>query len=85
MEKEHQIQFMAKIFGQANRVIVWLGEAAEHSDQVLDEIRVTGAEISTCSSRSEVTQQIVLMLLQRPWFKRIWVRSQTPGISCNGS
>jgi hypothetical protein len=39
-EKEHQIQAMANIYGQAIRVIVWLGEAADDSDKALDEIRV---------------------------------------------
>jgi hypothetical protein len=39
-EKEQQILLMAKIYGQANRVIVWLGEAAHNSDQALEDIRV---------------------------------------------
>jgi hypothetical protein len=32
-EKEHQIQSMARIYGQANRVIVWLGKAEDDSNQ----------------------------------------------------
>jgi Heterokaryon incompatibility protein (HET) len=31
-EKGQQIQFMAKIYGQANRVLVWLGRAENNSD-----------------------------------------------------
>lgn len=29
-EKTHQIGLMSKIYGQANRVIIWLGEALPH-------------------------------------------------------
>jgi hypothetical protein len=76
-EKEQQIQLMAKIYGQANRVVVWLGEATDDSDQALEEIRVAGGKKSTNSSKNETIQQAVLALLQRPWFRRIWVREQT--------
>jgi hypothetical protein len=72
-EKEHQIQFMAKIYGHANRVIVWLGVAADDSDLVLEVIRLAGAKKSTNSLDSERIQRAVLALLQRPWFRRIWV------------
>jgi hypothetical protein len=76
-EKEQQIRFMAKIYGQANRVVVWLGEAADNSDQALEEIRVAGGKMPTNSANKEMIQKAVLALLQRPWFRRIWVREQT--------
>jgi hypothetical protein len=79
-EKEQQIRFMAKIYSQANRVIVWLGEAAGNSDQALEEIRIAGGKMSTSSLNEETAQQAVLALLQRPWFRRIWVREQTLNI-----
>jgi hypothetical protein len=72
-EKEHQIQSMAKIYGHANRVVVWLGVAADDSDLVLEATRLAGAKKSTNSLDSERIQQAVLALLQRPWFRRIWV------------
>ncbi|KAK4155069.1 heterokaryon incompatibility protein-domain-containing protein [Chaetomidium leptoderma] len=56
IEKGQQIQFMAKIYAKAGRVIVWLGEAADGSDQAIEDIRFAA----------------VLALLQRPWFQRIW-------------
>jgi hypothetical protein len=71
-EKEHQIQFMARIYNQANRVIVWLGETAKDSDLALEEIRVVGEKKSSPSN--EKIQHALLALLQRPWFRRIWVR-----------
>lgn len=68
---------MAKIYGQANRVVVWLGEAADDSDRALEEIRVAGGKKSTNPSNNKTIQQAVLALLQRSWFRRIWVREQT--------
>jgi hypothetical protein len=75
-EKEQQIQIMAKIYGQANRVLVWLGEAADNSDQVLEEIRAAGGK-ATNSLNNKIIQSAVLALLQRHWFRRIWVREYT--------
>jgi ankyrin repeat protein len=72
-EKEQQIQFMAKIYALANRVVVWLGEAAEDSDQALYWIRVAGSRKPKNSSNDETIRQAVIALLQRPWFRRIWV------------
>jgi hypothetical protein len=74
-EKEHQIQFMAKIYGKASRVIVWLGESADNSDVALEAIRAAGKP--TNNSNKKMIQQAILRLLQRPWFRRIWVRQQT--------
>ena len=45
-ERAQQVQSMAKIYCKANRVIVWLGEAAADSDQALKEIRVAADEES---------------------------------------
>ena len=76
-EKEYQIQSMTKIYGQANRVIVWLGEAADDSDQALEDIRVAAEGEFTNSSNNEKSQKAILKLLERPWFRRIWVRVNT--------
>jgi hypothetical protein len=72
-EKEQQIQFMAKIYSQANCVIVWLGDTADNSDQALTEIRNAGGKKIVSSLENETIQQAVIALLQRPWFQRIWV------------
>jgi hypothetical protein len=73
-EKEHQIKIMARIYGQAARVIVWLGEAATNSDQALDTIRIAGSETSFRSLNKKAIKKPILALLQRQWFRRIWVR-----------
>jgi hypothetical protein len=82
LEKGLQIQFMAAIFAKASRVIVWLGETKDDSDQALDSIR-TADETSAVPSDAEPLEQAVRQLLKRPWFRRIWVRSKT--YNCNGS
>jgi hypothetical protein len=76
-EKRQQIQFMAEIYAQANCVVVWLGEAAENSDLALDKIRVAGGKESINSSNNEMIQQAIIDLLDRPWFRRIWVSEQS--------
>ncbi|KAH8723272.1 heterokaryon incompatibility protein-domain-containing protein, partial [Phaeosphaeriaceae sp. PMI808] len=73
IEKEQQIGFMAKIYGQAHRVVVWLGKAADNSDEALEEIRVAAGQTSTIFSNNEKMQHAILALLQRPWFRRIWI------------
>jgi hypothetical protein len=72
-EKEHQISFMAEIYAKATRVIVWLGEAEENGDQALETIRRVGEKSINLSS-AILSEEAVPQLLQRPWFRRIWVR-----------
>ena len=66
---------MAKVYGKASRVIIWLGERANNSNVALEAIRAAGKPTNT--SNKEMIQQAILPLLQRPWFRRIWVRQQT--------
>lgn len=74
-EKEHQIQIMAAIYAKAIRVIVWLGEAEDDSDQAIESIRIAGEKPKKLWNR-ELSEQGVLRLLERPWFGRIWVRKE---------
>ncbi|KAF3074268.1 hypothetical protein CFAM422_003475 [Trichoderma lentiforme] len=71
-ERGEQIQYMAEIYSKANRVIVWLGEAADNSDQALKSIRMAADE-ERRSFQKDTDQQAVLAILERPWFRRIWV------------
>jgi hypothetical protein len=74
-ERGSQVQRMAMIYALANRVIVWLGEAEDNSDQALEEI-YRSADGQPASEDQEI-QSSVLKLLQRSWFKRVWVRIET--------
>ena len=76
-EQGQQVQLMARIYSQAARVLVWLGETADDSDNALDRILIA-AENGSSSLNDEAIQQPILALLRRPWFQRIWVsRSST--------
>jgi hypothetical protein len=81
-EKERQIRFMAKIYSEANRVVVWLGEMEDNSDQALEELCVARSERSINSLDEETTKKAIFKLLQRPWFRRIWVREQVHDENC---
>lgn len=87
-EKGQQVQSMAKIYAKASRVIVWLGEAADNSDEALEAIRRVAEEQHTNSAmyktnqeavlalpdqQPKTDQQAILKLLEREWFQRIWV------------
>ncbi|KAL8364603.1 hypothetical protein RB595_003745 [Gaeumannomyces hyphopodioides] len=84
-EKGQQVQSMAKIYAKANRVIVWLvdppkdapdeGDPAaddrvDNGDQALEAIRAAAEERRVDST---MDQKMILALLGRKWFQRIWV------------
>jgi len=71
-EKEQQIRLMTKIYGHANRVNIWLGNAADNSDQAFEDISAAAGSKGTHLSKTR--QSAILKLLDRPWFRRIWVR-----------
>jgi Heterokaryon incompatibility protein (HET) len=73
LERGDQIRHMVKIYSQASRVIVWLGDAGNNSDQVFDYIRAA-AEDDFKNSPGDKKEEKVLDLLDRPWFRRMWVR-----------
>ena len=74
-EKERQIQSMARIYGQATRVIVWLGQMECNSDRALEAIRLAAGK-SAKYLNDDINQQAILALLKQEWFRRIWVREQ---------
>ena len=81
---------MAKIYGLAQRVIVWLGEDADDSAFVFQELCEAAFEADDvnyvefkkikCSTsmaengpRRERRKHAILSLLQRLYFRRVWV------------
>jgi Heterokaryon incompatibility protein (HET) len=46
-EKQRQIPFMAEIYANAIRVIVWLGEAKDDGEKALEAIRFAGEKFLT--------------------------------------
>ena len=88
-EKSHQIQLMRTIYGEAGRVIVWLGEEADQSSDALEAIRKAAENDSSdplpkSYSRDRPDREkhlsSSLALVQRPWFQRIWVGCPVPEV-----
>jgi hypothetical protein len=75
--KSTRFSLWRRSIGQVNRVVVWLGEAADDSNRAVEEIRAAAGKKSTNCSNNESIQQAILALFQRPWFRCIWVREQT--------
>jgi len=73
-EQGYQVQLMAKIYSNAYRVIVWLGEEVVEIKGALEDIRLAANKELPGHSEKEINKQAILNLLQRPWFRRIWVR-----------
>ena len=78
-ERSAQVQRMARIYGKANRVIVWLGPEADQSDEAFNAIRAA-ADRPGCFEGG-LFQDAVLSLIERPWFTRVWVSIQYLGMS----
>ncbi|KAF7885111.1 hypothetical protein EAF00_010929 [Botryotinia globosa] len=75
---------MAKIFGRANYVIVYLGDAEDDSNQVLESICVAVEGKSLEQGINEMNQRGIFGLLKRPWFKRIWAITRFDAGSSRG-
>jgi Heterokaryon incompatibility protein (HET)/Ankyrin repeats (3 copies) len=89
LERGHQVGHMASIYRAAERVIIWLGDAADDSDYGMafakrvenDSLKYscdkgTGpTHLLDCLSDGEMFRlyRSLKSLLQRPWFRRVWI------------
>lgn len=74
-EKAEQVGRMYEVYACASSVIVWLGEQADNSDQALEAIRRAASEKAIDLADNQSINRDIIRLLQRRWFRRIWVRS----------
>ena len=75
-ERSAQVQLMDKIYQQASRVLIYLGEAESGSDNAMD-------SIAQRHSDKYSTQMGVLDFFQRrPWFNRVWVLQEVALADC---
>lgn len=80
VEKSHQIPLMFRIYQQASRVVIWLGDSIEDQERmrllsIFARRRVQhGVPVSTMSrDYLEAAQEAVHRLTDIPWFSRLWV------------
>jgi len=69
-ERSHQVQMMGDIFSTANRVIAWIGAAAEDSDFVMRVMAQPNEELALRSLRFSFGFRA---LCERSWFRRVWI------------
>lgn len=69
-ERGRQVRFMAEVYSKANRVVVWLGESEARDHGAFQAMLEAGEKSSPLASDK---LQAVRALLNRPWFRRIWV------------
>ncbi|KAF1942838.1 HET-domain-containing protein [Clathrospora elynae] len=77
-EKNHQVEMMDEIYGKADRVCIWLGEANDSSRMALDFIKHEVSHLHSfddlCNSKDASKKWVALLdLMQRLWFSRRWV------------
>lgn len=65
-ERSHQVTQMKQIYQAAEKVVVWLGESSEDSDNAMDLLRI-GVHDDFLPDRA------VIRLTTRSWWRRAWV------------
>jgi hypothetical protein len=77
-EKNHQVEMMNQIYGNAVRVCIWLAKSDESSHTALSFIENEVSHLQSfdqlCDSEGASKKWAALLdLMQRPWFSRRWV------------
>ena len=78
VERNEQVPKMNQVYGQAERVCIWIGESYENSDQALEFIRSKVLSLwefdKLCENLKEASNWAALInIMKRPWFSRRWV------------
>ncbi|KAK7743526.1 hypothetical protein SLS53_004060 [Cytospora paraplurivora] len=73
VEKGPQVQLMGQIYSKAAQVLIWLGPAADGSNELLDHMSAGEASEETVNP---TLQDASLAMMTRPWFTRIWVQQE---------
>jgi hypothetical protein len=86
-ERNRQIRYMYDIYNRATRVVVWLGVDGQNSELAVQAARYLRSrenrhlvirhdhEMQCLQSLEEVIESLEA-LLQRPWFRRSWIRQE---------
>ncbi|KUJ12782.1 heterokaryon incompatibility, partial [Mollisia scopiformis] len=74
-ERNQQIQFMARIYRNSSRLLVWLGVSASNSDYAMKFLEELGDQEVEDQNRFLEWIEIdsIASLISRPWFTRTWI------------
>ena len=77
-ERNEQVPKMNIVYGQAERVCIWIGDSYENSDQALEFIQSKMLILwhfdKLCENLKEASNWAALInIMKRPWFSRRWV------------
>ena len=82
-EKNHQIPMMPTVYGEAERVCVWLGDASDESDMAIDFMKDIVKDLwkidEMCKPKLQDGRETgpcwkaLFSLIMRPWFSRRWI------------
>lgn len=82
-EKNHQIPMMPTVYGEAEQVCVWLGDASDESDMAIEFMKDIMKDLwkfdDLCKPRFTDGRETgpywkaLFSLIMRPWFSRRWI------------
>ena len=73
-ERNHQVFMMNRLYSAAERVLVWLGEARDHSDIAMKGLeKLAEGQKMTDTERTSLGRVIYDCLIDRDWWGRLWV------------
>jgi len=83
-ERASQVRLMSRIYGSADRVVIWLGPASEDSELAMGFIQELNTKLPGLQSGDDLFEKASIeywdprwvamgRLLERPWFSRLWV------------
>ncbi|KAF2087077.1 HET-domain-containing protein, partial [Saccharata proteae CBS 121410] len=70
-EHNHQVGIMDRIYTQAHRVLIHLGDAFDESNELFDFLKMSHE--LRWKARFDLLGRAVRLLLSRAWFTRVWV------------
>ncbi|KAK4624582.1 Heterokaryon incompatibility protein 6, OR allele [Fulvia fulva] len=73
-ERAQQVDIMKHIYNQAREIFIWLGDAANRSDELMQYAKKLRAKsVANRIMSPPELKKAIQGLLDRPWFQRVWV------------
>jgi hypothetical protein len=73
VERSQQVQVMGEIYCNAERVLIWLGEAQADDDNAIQRISALPRNLSSEVVLAISKDNHVINLFKRPWWTRTWI------------